>query len=227
MKKPSGNVSRTAGERFVSDPELASDMDPALVVGGVIGEINSSMKRLKAICDAELISKAADIIRKARLVYIFGAGASALAAQDLYQKLIRIGFPCTNTVDARLQITSACSLKKGDAAFIVSCSGEIQEMISCARIARKKGASIITLTTETENTLGALADAALRVPFRERIGRTGSAAVSLINQIAVNDMIYFMLISKNPEQAMRALNETTAAAHYQEGENSAGFGGLH
>lgn len=225
--KLSQDVFRISDERFLSNFELESDMDPALVVVGVIGEIHRNMDRLESICDVHHINLAVDIIRKAHLIDIFGVGASALAAQDLYQKLVRIGFPCATTFDTHLQITSACNLKKGDAAFIISYSGEIPEMISCARWAKKKGASLITLTMETENTLSSFADVALKVPSQERISKTGGATVSLINQIALNDMIYFLLVSKNLDPSIQALKETTAAVHRQEDEQSSGFGGLH
>ena len=208
----SQDVFRISDERFLPDLELESDMEPALVVKGVIGGIHRSMDRLETLCDVHLLSRAAELIRKARLTSIFGIGASGLAAQDLYQKLIRIGLPCANTQDSHLQITAACNLNPGDTAFIVSYSGETPGMISCAEWARKAGASIITLTMETKNTLSSYADVALQVPSLERIYRTG-ATVSLVNQVAVIDMIYFLLVSGNLDRSIQALHETMTATH--------------
>jgi len=210
----SQDVFRISDERFLPDLELESDMDPALVVKGVIGGIHRNMDRLETLCDVHLLSRAADIIGKARFTGIFGMGASGLVAQDLYQKLVRVGLPCANCADSHLQITAACNLKASDAAFIISYSGETLDMISCARQAAKKGASLITLTMETENTLSSLADTALRVPALERIYRTGAAA-SLISQLAIIDMIYTLLISKNLNPSIQALEETMAATHKQ------------
>ena len=211
------DVFRISDERYLPDLELESDMDPALVVKGVIGEIHRSIDKLETLCDVHLVNRAVEIISKAHLTTIFGIGASALAAQDFYHKLIRIGFPCANTLDAHLQITAACNIKAGDAAFIISYSGETPEMISCASLARKKGAAVITLTMETENTLCSFADVALRVPSQERIYRTG-ATVSMINQMALIDMIYFLLVSKNLDHSIQALEATMAATHYMGGK---------
>ena len=209
----SQDVFRISDERFLPDLELESDTDPALVVKGVIGGIHRSMDRLETLCDVHLLGRAADIIRKARLTCIFGIGASGLVAQDLYQKLIRIGLPCANTQDSHLQITAACNLRAEDAAFIISYSGETHEMISCAEQARKTGTQIITLTMETENTLRSYADVALQVPSLERIYRIG-ATVSLINQAAIVDMIYFLLLSGNLDRSIQAIEETMAATHH-------------
>ena len=208
----SQDVFRISDERFLPDLDLESNMDLTVVVKAVIGGIHRSMDRLESLCDVHLLGRAAELIRKARLTCIFGIGASSLVAQDLYQKLIRIGLPCANTLDSHLQITSACNLKAGDVAFIISYSGETPDMISCAEWARKKGASLVTLTMEAENTLRSYADVALYVPSLERIYRTG-ATVSLINQVAIIDMIYFLLLSGNLDQSINALEDTMAATH--------------
>ena len=209
----SQDVFRISDERFLPDLELESDMDPALVAKGVIGGIHRNMDKLETLCDVHLISQAVDIIRKARFTYIFGVGASGLVAQDLYQKLIRIGFPCANSLETHLQLTVACNLKPLDAAFIISYSGETSEMISCASQVKKNGAALVTLTMETANTLCSFADIALRVPALERIYRTG-ATISLISQLAIIDMIYTLLVSRNLDPSIHALEETMIATHY-------------
>jgi DNA-binding MurR/RpiR family transcriptional regulator len=208
----SHDVFRTSDERFLPDLELESDMDPVLVVKGIIGGIQRSMARLETLTDISLISRSVDLIRFARINYIFGIGASGLVAQDLVQKLARIGIPCSCIQDADLQITVACNLQKEDIAFIVSYSGETPAMITVSQWARKKGARVITLTMETENTLRASADVALLVPSLERVYRSG-ATLSRLTQLAVIDMIYSLLISKNLNTAIVAMEETMAATH--------------
>ncbi|MDR1972128.1 MAG: MurR/RpiR family transcriptional regulator [Treponema sp.] len=209
----SQDVFRISDERFLPDFELESDMDSALVVKGIIGGIHRDMDRLESLCDVHLLNQAADTIREARLTGIFGIGASGLAAQDLYQKLVRIGLPCAYAADSHLQITAACNLEPGDAAFIISYSGETAEMVNCARLAAGKGAAIIVLTMETANTLRASADLALPVPSLERVYRP-AATVSRISQLAVIDMIYALLVSKDLDRSIQALEETMAATHF-------------
>jgi DNA-binding MurR/RpiR family transcriptional regulator len=208
----SHDVFRTADERFLPDLELQSNMDGVQVVKGVIGGIQRSMARLESLCDVPLLTRAAELIRSARMNHIFGVGASGLVAQDFYQKLIRIGIPCSHSQDMDLQITAACNLKKEDAAFIISYSGENSVMITVSEWARKNGAAIITLTMETENTLRKTAGIPLLVPSLERVYRTG-ATVSRINQLAVIDMIYSLLVSGDLDAAITALDQTMTATH--------------
>jgi DNA-binding MurR/RpiR family transcriptional regulator len=200
------------GQGAPSDLEASPDMDPARLVKGIIGGIRRNLARLETLCDIHLLAKAADLIRKARFIGLFGIGASGLAAQDLYHKFLRVGLPCSNSQDTDLQITTACNLRSGDAAFIISYSGETSSMIRCAEWARKNGASIITLTREDANTLVSCSDIPLLVPSLEPVYRS-AATVSRINQLAVVDMIYSLVISKDLNAAIEALEKTMTATH--------------
>jgi DNA-binding MurR/RpiR family transcriptional regulator len=128
------------------------------------------------------------------------------------QKLVRIGILCSNSQDADLQITAACNLKKEDTACIISYSGENSAMIIVSEQAKKKGAAIITLTMESENTLRKAADISLVVPSLERVYRIG-ATISRINQFAVIDMLYSMLVSRDLDNCIMAFEQTMAATH--------------
>jgi DNA-binding MurR/RpiR family transcriptional regulator len=208
----SHDVFNIPDERFLPDLELESDMDPALVVKGVIGNIQRNLARLLSLSDINLLNKSAELIRRARSTGVFGVGASGVVALDLYQKLIRIGLPCFYSQDEDLQITAACNLRRDDVVCVISYSGENPVMITVAEWARKKGAPIITLTMETENTLRKAGNIPLLVPSLERVYRSG-AMVSRINQLAVIDMIYSLLISKDLDASIMALEQTMAATH--------------
>jgi len=208
----SHDVFRGADERFLPDLELESNMAGVCVIKGVLGGIQRSLARLEALCDANLLNSASQLIRNARMNHIFGVGASGLVAQDLCQKLLRIGIPCSNSLDTDLQITAACNLKKEDTACIISYSGENSAMIIVSEQAKKKGAAIITLTMESENTLRKAADISLVVPSLERVYRIG-ATISRINQFAVIDMLYSMLVSRDLDNCIMAFEQTMAATH--------------
>jgi len=208
----SHDVFRSSPIRYLPNQDLDQEKEPAAVVKDVIDSIQRSMAWLESLSDIHLLNRAADLINNARMNYIFGVGASSLVAQDMYQKLIRIGIPCSAPLDTDLQITAACNLLQGDTAIVVSYSGETPAMLTVGEWARKKSASLITLTRETDNTLRTMADAALLVPSTEQILRPG-AMVSRISQLAVIDMIYSLLLTRNLKNAIHALEETLIATH--------------
>ena len=208
----SHDVFRISPERYLPNQELEPGKDPATVVKDVIGSIQRSMAWLESLSDIHLLSRAADMIGSARMNYIFGVGASSLVAQDMYQKLVRIGIPCSVPLDTDLQITAACNLTKQDTALIISYSGETPAMLTVGEWARKKGAAVITLTRETNNSLQSYADAPLLVPSTEQVLRPG-AMTSRISQLAVIDMLYSLLFTRNLNTTIQALEETLIATH--------------
>lgn len=208
----SQDVLRMSDERFLPDIALKTSMDGAQVVKGVIGNLQRSLARLESICDVHLLSRTAELIATARMNHIFGVGASGLVAEDLYQKLTRIGIPCSHFQDTDFQIIASCNIKKEDAAFIISNSGETATMITVCEWAKKNGATVITLTMETQNTLRNTADIPLLVPSLEQVFRTG-ASVFRINQLAVIDMIYSLLIFRDLDTNITILEKTIAATH--------------
>jgi DNA-binding MurR/RpiR family transcriptional regulator len=212
----SHDVFRISADRYLPTQDLEREKDPAAVVRDVIGSIQRSMAWLESLSDIHLLSTAAELIGKARITAIFGVGASSLVAQDLYQKLLRIGIPCSAPLDTDLQITAACNLKEHDAAMIVSYSGETPAMLAAGEWAKKKGAAVITLTGEAPNTLRGYARVPLLVPSTEQVLRPG-AMVSRISQLVVVDMLYSLLLAKNLNAAVQALEETLVATHAAQG----------
>ena len=208
----SHDVFRNSGERYPPDLDLESDATPASAVKGVIGSLQRSLARLETVTDVHLLEKAAAALFGSRLTYAFGVGASGLVALDLYQKFLRIGLPCVYSQDTDMQITASCNLRPDDVAFVISYSGETPAMVAVAGQARKAGAVVITLTMDGDNSLRALSDLPLVIPALERVYRTG-AAVSRINQLAVVDMIYTIIVSKNLDAFISAIERTMEATH--------------
>lgn len=208
----SHDVFRSADERFLPELDLESGTNPASAVKGVIGSLQRSLARLESVTDVHLLDRGAEAISRARFTHMFGVGASGLVALDAYQKFIRLGIPCAFSQDTDLQITASCNLGKEDVAFVVSYSGETPSMVAAAGRARERGATVLTLTMDKDNSLKRLAAIPLVVPSLERVYRTG-AAVSRINQLAVVDMLYALVISRDLESAAAAIERTMEATH--------------
>jgi DNA-binding MurR/RpiR family transcriptional regulator len=115
-------------------------------------------------------------------------------------------------MDTDLQVTAASSLKPTDVAFVVSYSGENAAMCEASRQARGRGATLITLTMDGPSTVRSLAHIALLVPASERIYRQG-AVTSRINQLTVVDILYSIIVSRNLDTSIAAIERTMEATH--------------
>jgi len=206
------DVFRDYDERFVPDLDLESGASAERVIHNVIGFSQRGLSLLGSNLDPRAVERAADRIASASMTVLFGVGASGIVAYDFLQKLLRIGIPSSFTADLDLQVTAAATLRPEDAAFIVSYSGENAGMIEAARQARSRGAVVIGLTMSGENTIRSLSDINLLVPASEKIYRQG-AATSRINQLTVVDILYSIIVSRNLDASIAAMERTMRATH--------------
>jgi DNA-binding MurR/RpiR family transcriptional regulator len=213
------DVFRDSDERFIPDLDLESEASPARVTQNVIGRSQRGLSLLATTVDPTSLGAAADAILGASMTGLFGVGASGVVAYDFLQKLLRIGLPSSYTADTDLQVTTASMLKPTDAAFIVSYSGENAAMCDAARQASGRGATVISLTMDCPNTVRSLADICLLVPASERIYRQG-AVTSRINQLTVVDILYSIIVSRNLDSSIAAIERTMRVTHKRKSSGS-------
>jgi RpiR family carbohydrate utilization transcriptional regulator len=80
-------------------------------------------------------------------IEFYGAGNSGIVAQDAQHKFFRLGINAIAYSDGHMQVMSASLLGPGDCVVIVSNSGRTRDLMDAADIARKHGATVITITT--------------------------------------------------------------------------------
>ena len=177
------------------------------IISNVISVLSQSIKDLRTQLDTRRLGEIASQIEAADFIQLFGIGTSGIIALDFYHKLERIGFRCGCISDSHLQITAACGLRKGDLAVFVSYSGETAEMVKAAREARANGAAIVALTKKGRSSLAALSDVTVSVPVSESIMRQGASS-SRIAQLVVVDIIFSLLVARNPDRSMQMLERT-------------------
>ena len=206
------DVFQNSDERYIPDLDLESEPSASEVIRGVVDRTQRSLSSLETSLDPSSMEAAVDSIFHAGTTILFGVGASGVVAYDFMQKLIRLGLPALYTSDTDLQLTTATTISPNDTAFIVSYSGENWAMVEAAKHVKERGAKIISLTMDSRNTVRSLAQTALLVPVTERIYRQG-AGTSRINQLAVVDMLYTLMLSKNLDNSISVIEKTMDATH--------------
>ncbi|MEI6874782.1 MAG: MurR/RpiR family transcriptional regulator [Spirochaetota bacterium] len=206
------DVFRDADERFIPDLDLDSLASPKHIIQSDISQTQRGLSNLASVLDTGMVEMATDAILGASLTALFGVGASGVVAYDFLQKLLRIGLPSSYTADTDLQVTTASTLRPTDVAFIFSYSGENAAMGEAARQARDRGTRVISLTMDSANTIRGLADIGLLVPASERVYRQ-AAVTSRINQLTVVDILYSIILSRNLDLSIGAIERTMQATH--------------
>lgn len=203
-------VSREQADRDhfrVADADI-NPSDSALdVVTKVAYQEARAIEETARELDLTALDAVVDAIRDAPRIDIFGVASSSLTAQDLHQKLHRIGLTSYCWVDTHLALTSAALSRPGSVAISISHSGLSVETNHFLEIAKKAGATTVAITNFPESPLGTLADIVLATSARETRYRSGATA-SRIAQMALIDFLVVRLLQGNFEQANESLRIT-------------------
>ncbi|CAM3548998.1 MULTISPECIES: MurR/RpiR family transcriptional regulator [Saccharibacillus] len=167
----------------------------------------SSITDTTRLLDPEALERAVAALGSARRIDLYGMGTSSIVAQDLYQKLIRIGKSCTAFADSHMQITSASTLNTGDVALAISYSGETPETIAALRCAKDAGALTLSLTRYGTSPLPDLADIPLFTSSLEEGVRRGAMA-SRIAQLHVIDILFAGMLSEGFDEYVPMLEQS-------------------
>lgn len=169
-----------------------------------------SIQNTLLILSEEELEKAVEFIANARIVAVYGIGASAIIAMDFKQKLTRINRWCEAAFDGDTQVTISANLTKQDVAFGISYSGRTKDVIESLTVAKENGAKIISLTKSGDNPVSSLADVKLNTTSLERNVRSGATS-SRIAQLNVIDILFLAVTKSNKEKNIHALERTRKA----------------
>lgn len=203
-------VSREAAERERFG--LAnSDIDPHDSAEDVVAKI--AFHEVLAIeqtvegLDTEVLDRVADAIVAGAHVDLYGFGASGLTAQDLQQKLARIGISAFCSVDVHLALVSAALRKPNDVAIGISHTGLTTETTQALQVARDAGATTVAITNSPESPVAELADFVLTTRARESSYRMGAMS-SRIAQLALVDFLFVRIAQRRGDDVTDPLQRT-------------------
>jgi DNA-binding MurR/RpiR family transcriptional regulator len=206
-------TSREAAET-AEGVHLSSDIGRTDSLEDLVAKITFSDARAvedtAANLDLGALRAAIDMVSAARRIDVYGVGASAFVAQDLQQKLHRIGLTAFVWADPHAALTSAALLDHNCVAIAISHTGTTTDTVDVLRLARSSGARAIAITNHHPSPLTEYADAVLTTAARETTFRSGAMA-SRIAQLAVIDCLFVGVAQRSYDRTMSALSRTYQA----------------
>ena len=146
-RKLAGTVSE--GVPFIHRSVDADDKTGDVLVK-VIDNTVAAFLKYRNDASTAAIEKAAlalvDTCKSNRRVEFFGVGNSGIVAQDAQHKFFRLGLNTIAYSDGHMQVMSASILRPGDCVVVISNSGRTRDLMDACDIARKNGATTITIT---------------------------------------------------------------------------------
>ena len=178
-----------ARRQIVADGE---NLVPGLV-STVVDASASAINDLKYVLSDDIIKKAVHEILSASSITLAGIGASALVAQDLRQKLLRLGIRSLFDADQDVVKGTLSSGRSKDLLIAISYSGTTRETLDAVNIAKENGMRVLAMTKKGDNPISEQADVTVPISENEALLREG-ATLSRLQMLVAVDMIYRALI---------------------------------
>jgi DNA-binding MurR/RpiR family transcriptional regulator len=154
--------------------------------------------------DLAAIERAADIIGRCRILYVFGSGGvSSWLIEELQNRLFRLGVHVVPCADHQMQLMMAATVDRTDAVLCCSLTGRNAELIKVAHVAIEYGASTIALTTRGAP-LAAAVELPLVLPLKDPGDVLSPTSMRYGFLIAI-DMLSYTIALRNSRSAQQML----------------------
>ncbi len=145
----------------------------------------------------DALSCAADKIRSARNLVLFGRGLSEFPAEYLSEYLGRMGRSCRRYLDPPFVYRDAARFAPEDAIVIFSSGGRTIPVVKAAAIAKKNGATIIAICSDAASPLSKLATVTL-IAAADRFRISQIDLNSRFTEFLIADALVDRLLASNP-----------------------------
>jgi DNA-binding MurR/RpiR family transcriptional regulator len=205
---------QAAGAPAAVTANIAVDDPLPSVVAKLAHDEQQCLADTAAQLDLAQLEAAVGALATARRTDVYGIGASSLVAQDLVQKLLRIGRIAHAHNDPHLAVTNAVQLRPGDVAVAITHSGNTHDVIEPLRVAFDHGATTIAITGRPDGAVTQYADHVLTTSTSRESELRPAAMSSRTSQLLVVDCLFIGVAQRTYDTAAPALSASyEALAH--------------
>ncbi len=155
----------------------------------------------------ETFNKVINLMTKAKRMDFYGVGPSNLIAKDAALKCLRLGI-VSSAYGNKLEMTiKAKSSKPEDLAFLISYTGETEDILEIAEVLKQLNVVTISLTALTDNSLRKLCTYNLFVDASEGLDRLG-AMYSRTSTLNIIDILFTAFINTDYDNYIKMAHQT-------------------
>ena len=200
-------------EEFKNIPPTIHEGDATPEIGRKLSEsLAGSIAKTQQSLNVEDMDNAINAIAKARQIYLYGIGGSAVIAQAAHHLFTKAGLNCVVYTDGYMQTVSASMLKPKTVAVGVSNTGITKHVVDAVKIAAKKGAITISVTSDRDSALARASKICLATPVEYMdTPLYGGAIDAKVCQLYLVDLLYLGVLFKLGNPLKRNLKTTAYA----------------
>lgn len=191
-----------AGTRYLTPTAMPTARPD--VADTLLAHSKDALHQAHGALDVVAVQEAASVLSRAGLVAAFGAGGtSSMIAEELRNRLFRLGVHTVSVTDHEMQLMQAAALNPGDVVIASSVSGRNLQMVRALEAAKTYGATVIALTRQ-ERPVAALADIVIGIdlPEGEDILRPSTSRYAYLY---VTDVLATLVAMKRGDDARESL----------------------
>ncbi len=190
--------------------EISPDDNMEQLINKVFGNSVQALEETKVILNPHDLNHAADLLAHAGEILMFGMGGSAIIAEDLAHKFLRIGIRSQVLRDTHLMMMSATVCTEKSVVIAISHSGRTIDVIEALHLAKSYGAKTIVVTNYATSPITAYADITLSSTSQGSmfLGENAAARVAMLN---ILDVIFVAVTQRNLKRSEDFLIRTRAA----------------
>jgi RpiR family carbohydrate utilization transcriptional regulator len=183
---------------------VSAPVTTAEVVERVLNRAQHAIATAVQTVDIAGIERAAEIIARCRILYVFGSGGvSSWLIEEIQNRLFRFGVHVIPCADHQMQMMLAATVDHKDIVFCCSLTGRNSELIKTARVATEYGATTVALTTR-DSPLAAAVDLPLTLGAKDP-GEVLSPTSMRYSFLIAIDILSYTLALRNSRPAQQML----------------------
>lgn len=189
--------SLSSGVPFVHGSISPHDSTDSIITK-LIDQSSAALLTMKQYLDAKELDEAIELLESANQVMCIGHGVSGVVANDIQQKLLRVGIPVSAYTDHHVHSLAASLLTPKDILIAVSHTGKSQDVIDSAQFALTNGAKVIAFAPK-ESALGEIASVVLESGAKEDTSEYMPMISRLADLAIVDILLVTLALKKGPE----------------------------
>ncbi len=220
MKLSLAEASAGRTSAFANLPRGLDESDSIIVTSAKLaGALGQSLAETQRLLDADRIERAVELIEKAQKTVFVGVGGAASICQEAVHMFIKAGIEAESHSDGYTQTIIGATMTPQRIMVGISHTGHTETVAEAMRMARKRGAPTIAITSDAKSPIAAAADIVLATWHHSarEVPLYGDFLEGRVCQLFLIDLIYLSLVFRAGEKAKTVLDATAAALemHYR------------
>ncbi len=144
-----------------SGSELDADQGARTMARKVMENLILSVRNTCDLLSDDSLDQAIRMITEAEHIEIYGITSSAMLADDMAYRLLKLGLPVKSETDALICPVSAMMLNDTSLVIAISASGRTTDLLRAINIAKEQGAKVLSITASASCPLAKISDLTL------------------------------------------------------------------